>query len=138
MRYRRTNDGTECIAPHSPLQQGDPLIHRLRRPAGIQQSGMPLRQGVCQTSPLSAYLLSLPFLQAGIVIHDLGDLAAVKAQPAAALARLAFTMEQPDHAECLPCVVARAEGTVSLVAGFFKLVEVDPAVNGLRRAITQL
>ena len=110
---------------------------RLRLPAGIQQSRMPLRQGVCQASPLSAHLLSLPFLQSGIAIHDLGDLAAIKAQPAAALARLPFTVEQPNHAQRLPCVVARAEGAVGFFTGLFKLVEVNPALDGLRRAITE-
>ena len=98
---------------------------------------MRLRQGVCQASPLSAHLLSLPFLQSGIAIHDLDDLAAIKAQPAAALARLPFTVEQPNHAQRLPCVVARAEGAVGFYTGLFKLVEVNPALDGLRRAITE-
>jgi hypothetical protein len=65
------------------------------------------------------------------VIHNLRHFAAVEAQPAAALTGLPFTVNQPDHAQRLPCVVARAERAVCLLAGFFKLVPVDVALDGL-------
>ena len=67
---------------------------------------MPIRQVVIEAVPQPPDLLFLPFLQAGIVIDNWRGLAAVKALSASALARLPLAMNQPYHAERLPCVLA--------------------------------
>jgi hypothetical protein len=44
---------------------------------------------------------------------------------------------QPYHAQRLPRVLARAESALCFIAGFFKLVLVNPALDDLFRAISQ-
>src|SRR5216683_8426431 len=76
----------------------EPRTVRLRLPCGVQHCWMTIRQPVVLVVSQAVDLLLLPLLQAGIAVNDLGNLAAIEADAAAAPAGITLPVDEPNLA----------------------------------------
>src|SRR5258708_1510794 len=76
----------------------EPRTVRLRLPCGVQHCRMTIRQPVVLVVSQAGYLLLLPPLPTGVTVNDLGNLAAIEADAAAAPAGITLPVDEPNLA----------------------------------------